>query len=279
MNIDKLLDVTAGTVVYTAEGTKVNGTVGEITEEDIFVFTPERPIKIDPGKLLKISDGKDSILARVLSQNEQGFRLHVESQAKPTDERRQDVRINDKIYLDVRLLGHAQGYEQALAQALERMRANKLIIDSFLKGKYGFPGADEMLYTRETPVNQAIWELNRKLDLLIHMSLADEFKQLMMTIPQDVNISATGVRFISETAFDVMDYLELGMILPMIPLLFIRLAAQVIRVKTLTFDERERYSIVARYIEMDQETRDDIIHYLFRRQRELLRRRQDLTCE
>jgi c-di-GMP-binding flagellar brake protein YcgR len=76
-----------------------------------------------------------------------------------------------------------------------------------------------------------------------------------------------------------MDYLELGMILPMIPLLFIRLAAQVIRVKTLTFDERERYSIVARYIEMDQETRDDIIHYLFRRQRELLRRRQDLTCE
>jgi hypothetical protein len=279
MNIDKLLDVTAGTVVSTAEGTKVNGTVGEITEEDIFVFTPERPIKIDPGKLLKISDGKDSILARVLSQNEQGFRLHVESQAKPTDERRQDVRINDKIYLDVRLLGHAQGYEQALAQALERMRANKLIIDSFLKGKYGFPGADEMLYTRETPVNQAIWELNRKLDLLIHMSLADDFKQLMMTIPQDVNISATGVRFISETAFDVMDYLELGMILPMIPLLFIRLAAQVIRVKTLTFDERERYSIVARYIEMDQETRDDIIHYLFRRQRELLRRRQDLTCE
>jgi hypothetical protein len=279
MNIDKLLDVTAGTVVSTAEGTKVNGTVGEITEEDIFVFTPERPIKIDPGQLLKISDGKDSILARVLSQNEQGFRLHVESQAKPTDERRQDVRINDKIYLDVRLLGHAQGYEQALAQALERMRANKLIIDSFLKGKYGFPGADEMLYTRETPVNQAIWELNRKLDLLIHMSLADDFKQLMMTIPQDVNISATGVRFISETAFDVMDYLELGMILPMIPLLFIRLAAQVIRVKTLTFDERERYSIVARYIEMDQETRDDIIHYLFRRQRELLRRRQDLTCE
>ena len=279
MNIDKLLDVTAGTVVSTAEGTKVNGTVGEITEEDIFVFTPERPIKIDPGKLLKISDGKDSILARVLSQNEQGFRLHVESQAKPTDERRQDVRINDKIYLDVRLLGHAQGYEQALAQALERMRANKLIIDSFLKGKYGFPGADEMLYTRETPVNQAIWELNRKLDLLIHMSLADDFKQLMMTIPQDVNISATGVRFISETAFDVMDYLELGMILPMIPLLFIRLAAQVIRVKTLTFDERERYSIVARFIEMDQESRDDIIHYLFRRQRELLRRRQDLTCE
>jgi c-di-GMP-binding flagellar brake protein YcgR len=65
----------------------------------------------------------------------------------------------------------------------------------------------------------------------------------------------------------------------MIPLLFIRLAAQVIRVKTLTFEERERYSIVARYIEMDQETRDDIIHYLFRRQRELLRRRQDLTCE
>ena len=50
----------------------------------------------------------------------------------------------------------------------------------------------------------------------------------------------------------------------MVPLLFIRLAAQVIRIKTLTHKDHERYSVVARFIEMDQESKDDIVRYLFR---------------
>lgn len=279
MNIDKLLDLNAGLAVYTAEGNKIDGVVGEIIGDDIFIFKPARPIRIEAGRLLKISDGRDAVLARVLDHTDQGVKLLVESQVKPSDERRQDVRINDKVYLKVRLVGHALGHEQALTQTLEKIRSNKLIIDSFLKGLYGYPGADEIPYTRETPANQAIWELNRKLDLLIHMNLAEDFKQLMQTIPQDVNISASGLRFIVDKPFDVMDILEVGMILPMVPLLFIRLAAQVIRIKTLTHKEGECYSVVARFIEMDQETKDDIVRYLFRRQREMLRRRQDLARE
>lgn len=279
MNIDKLLDLRAGLAAFTAEGNKIDGAVEEIMGEDIFIFKPVRSIAIEPGRLLKISDGRDAVLARVIEHAGNGVKLLVESQVKPSDERRQDVRINDKIYLRVRLVGHALGHEQALAQTLEKIRANKLLIDSFLKGLYGYPGADEIPYTRETPMNQAIWELNRKLDLLIHMNLAEDFKQLMQTVPHDVNISASGIRFIADTPFDVMDILEMGMILPMVPLLFIRLAAEVIRIKTLTHKGRECFSVVARFIEMDQESKDDIVRYLFRRQREMLRRRQDRTSE
>ncbi|MEN6475757.1 MAG: PilZ domain-containing protein [Syntrophaceae bacterium] len=279
MNIDKLLDLSTSLAAFTAEGTKIDGVVEEIIGEDIFVFKPGRPIGIEAGRLLKISDGRDAILARVLELTGQGVKLLVESQIKPSDERRQDVRINDKVYLKVRLVGHALGHEQALAQTLEKIRSNKLIIDSFLKGQYGYPGADEIPYTRETPTSQAIWELNRKLDLLIHMNLAEDFKQLMQTMPQDVNISASGMRFITDTPYDVMDILEVGMILPMVPLLFIRLAAEVLRVKTLTRKDGEHYSVVARFIEMEQESKDDIVRYLFRRQREMLRRRQDLARE
>jgi len=279
MNIDKLLDLSTGLAAYTAEGNKIEGIVEEVIGDDIFIFKPSRPIGIEPGRLLKISDGRDAVLARVLDLAGQGVKLLVESQVKPSDERRQDVRINDKVYLKIRLVGHALGHAQALTQTLEKIRSNKLIIDSFLKGQYGYPGADEIPYTRETPTSQAIWELNRKLDLLIHMNLAEDFKQLMQTIPQDVNISASGIRFITDTPYDVMDILEVGMILPMVPLLFIRLAAEVLRVKTLTRKDGEHYSVVARFIEMDQETKDDIVRYLFRRQREMLRRRQDLARE
>ncbi len=279
MNIDKLLDLRAGLAAFTAEGNKIDGVVEEIIGEDTFLFKPVRSIGIEPGRLLKISDGRDAVLARVLEHADNGVTLLVESHVKPSDERRQDVRINDKVYLKVRMVGHALGHEQALEQTLEKIRANKLIIDSFLKGQYGYPGADEIPYTRETPTSQAIWELNRKLDLLIHMNLAEDFKQLMQTVPQDVNISASGLRFIADTPYDVMDVLEIGMILPMVPLLFIRLAAQVIRIKTLTHKGRECYSVVVRFIEMDQESKDDIVRYLFRRQREMLRRRQDKARE
>ena len=116
MNIDKLLDLRAGLTAFTAEGNQIDGVVEEIIGEDIFLFKPGHTIGIEAGRLLKISDGRDAVLARVLELTGQGVKLLVESQAKPSDERRQDVRINDKVYLKVGLIGHALGHEQALAQ-------------------------------------------------------------------------------------------------------------------------------------------------------------------
>jgi c-di-GMP-binding flagellar brake protein YcgR len=149
-------------------------------------------------------------------------------------------------------------------------------LNSFLKGRYGMPGFDEIPYTHDSQTNQDIWELNRKLDLIIYLFLADDFKELMHSSPKDVNISAGGIRFISQTTLDVMDIIELHMILPMSPLLYIRLVAEVIRVKTLAVDGKEQHSIVARFLHMDPETKEDIVHYIFKRQREILRRRRDL---
>ena len=274
MNIDKLLNVKNGVVVQTSGGAQLSGRVVEIGDQDEFVFAPDSAEEIQDGTLVKISDGKDSVLSTVRARGDAGIRMAIECNVSPGQERRQDVRIYDKIYFQERLICHAVDKGRALVEALERIRANKLIIDSFLKGKYGPPGADEIPHTREAPFNQALWEVNRKLDLLIHMTLTADFRTLMQTSPAEVNISASGIRFITNHAYAEVDVLEVEMILPMVPLLFMRLAAEVIRVKPVTSYEVERFAVATRFLETDPGDKDDIIRYLFRRQREILRRRQ-----
>jgi hypothetical protein len=273
MNIDNLLNLNAGVYAHVSGGNKVPGEVSEVLGEDFFLFSPKGSLDVSEGSLVRISDGQDSVLAKVEEITERGIRMCIESYASPGSERRQDVRIYDKIYFRSEFLCHGDRKTQVLPTTLERMRSNKLIIDSFLKGKYGYPGVDEVPYTKESPFNQAIWEINRKLDLLIHMYLTEEFRELIKTSPRDVNISASGIRFISRDSYEKGDLLEINLILPMVPLLFVRLVGDVIRLKPVTSYETKRSAVAVRFLQMDPESKDDIIRYLFRRQRELLRKR------
>lgn len=273
MNIDKLLDIRMPLSAHTATGQNIEGVITSIIGEDIFIFKPGTPVNIEPDKLIKVTDGRDSVLAKVIETTKTGIRLSIETQAKPTDERREDVRINDKIFYKATLLGHVHESEDLISSAMTRIHSEKLIINSFIKGRYGMTGSDDTQYSHDVQTNQEIWELNRKLDLLIYMFLTDEFKDLIRSTPKEVNISAAGIRFISQTPLDVMDIIELHMALPMSPLLYVRVVTEVIRVKTLAVEGKEQHSIVARFLHMDPETKEDIVHYIFKRQRELLRRR------
>jgi len=276
MNIDKLLDIRLPIILNTATGKSIHGAIAEITGDESFLFRADAPCKLETNSLVKISDGKDSALVRVIESTETGLVLNIETQVKPADERREDVRINDKIFYKATLLGHVHESEDVISVAMSKIRSEKLIINSFLKGRYGMSAGDDYIYAGETRTDPEIWEINRKLDLMIYLFLTEDFKELIRSIPKDVNISAGGIRFISQTALDVMDIIEFSMALPMSPLLYIRLVAEVIRVKTLAVEGKEQHSIVARFLHMDPETKDDIVHYIFKRQREILRRRLDV---
>lgn len=274
MNIDNLLNLNEPVHAHTAGGSPVPGEVVEIIGEDLFVFSPKVRLAVDQGTLMRITDGRDSIIAKVVEQGPAGIRMTVECYASPGNERRQDVRIYDKVYFKARFLCSDEKKLETIPDAVERIQGGKRIIDSFLKGGYGFAGNDEEPRTREASSDdRMLWEVNRKLDLLIHMSLDAGFMELMKTTPKDVNISASGIRFISHEPFGEGDLLEIAMILPMVPLMFIRLIGDVIRRKTVTSYEKERYAIALRFLRVDPDTKEDIIRYLFRRQREVLRKR------
>jgi hypothetical protein len=275
MNIDKLLDTRKPLSAHTSTGQNIEGVITDIIGDDIFIFKPVNHFNIEPDKMIKVSDGKDSVLAKVIETTNAGIRLTIEPHSEPTDERREDVRINDKIFYKVTLLGHVHESEDVISLAMTKIHSEKLIINSFIKGRYGITGSEDIPYTHDAQTNHEILELNRKLDIIILMFLTDEFKELIRSSPKDVNISAGGIRFISQTPLDVMDIIEFHMVLPMSPLLYVRLVAEAIRVKTLAVEGREQHSIVARFLHLDPDTKEDIVHYIFKRQREILRRRLD----
>ena len=274
MNIDSLLDL--GSVLYAAgpDGKKVQGKIIDSGDENAFLFESQEVLNTAVGAIIKVSDGHDSVFAKVIECTGKGLKLSMECYISQGHERRQDVRIYDRVYYSTNLICHASEKSRQLPAALEQIRASKLIIDSFLKGKYGYPGFDEPVFQKETLQSQGLWEINRKLDLLIHMFLAEDFKSLMSTSPKDVNISASGLRFISTQGFEIGDLIEIRLILPMAPLLFIKLVGEVIRQKALTSTQAKRYAVAVKYLQVDNDTREDIIRFLFRRQREVLRKRQ-----
>ncbi|MGD0821167.1 MAG: PilZ domain-containing protein [Desulfomonilia bacterium] len=274
MNIDSLLDLDSGLFALGPDGKKVRGKITDVIDEDVFVFVPDVVLDVKIGAIVKVTDGQDSLLAKLIERGDTGLKLSIECYLSPGHERRQDVRIYDKVYHHAKLICHAREKSRMLSSALDRICSNKLIIDSFLKGQYGYPGSDEPVFQKETTTDKGLWEVNRKLDLLIHMFLADDFRSLMNTSPKDVNISASGMRFISNEAYEIGDFVEIHLILPMVPLLFVRLVGEVIRQKALTSAQIKRYAVAVKYLQVDNDTRDDIIRYLFRRQREVLRKRQ-----
>jgi hypothetical protein len=277
MNIDNLLNLNLSLQAILSNGGRVGGKVVEVLDGDRFIFAPQESFETKEGMLLRLSDGQDSVIAKVEEVTPQGLRMCVECYASPGDERRQDVRVYDKIYLKTKFLCHADKKVETFQEARERILSNKLIIDSFVRGKFGPPGVEEMPFTRESLFNNPIiWEINRKLDLLIHMYLGDDFMEIMRTPQKDVNLSASGIRFITKESFEPGDLLEVSMILPMAPLLYIQLMGDVLRMKPVTSAETSRYAVAVRFLQVDSDTKEDIIRYLFKRQREVLRKRQGL---
>lgn len=276
MNIDSLLDLQGDIFAVSADGARVSGRVRDLSGDDSFVFVPVGILDVAPGRMVKITDGHDSVLAKLVERGDDGMlRMSLECYAHPGEERRQDVRIYDKIYYRINYLGPGAQRDELLPGAMDAIHTDKLLVDSFLKGRYGYPGADEVLYTREGNFNQGLWEVNRKLDLLIHMMLSNDFRELMNSPLRAVNVSASGFRFVDKKEYQVGDLLEVGFILPMVPLLYLRLVGEVLRIKPVTMGDEQRYSVSVRFLELDAEAKDDIIRYLFRRQREILRRRQE----
>ena len=272
MNIDSLLDLEKALAAFTDEGKKIQGEVADLEDDDLFSFLPQEKVELVTGELLKISDGSDSVMAKVLGRVSGGYRLQVDYYALQGHERRQDVRINDKLYLSLKLLGSAAERDSLLEGCRLRTQATRSIQESFIKSCYGYPG--EMSDKPTSEDSQALWEINRKLDLLININLSDDFRNLMQSSPRPVNVSATGLRMVSEQSLMVGDIIEIGLILPQVPLLFINTAGEVVRSKLVRTGGRDAFAVAVHFLELSDNDREDLIRYLFKRQREQLRQRR-----
>ncbi len=133
-------------------------------------------------------------------------------------------------------------------------------------------GQTASIETRDLPdlqdkfLNDWVKLLNSKLDAIVNMLVLQREGFSSMPVTR-VNISGGGLGFLSKDRYNLGNIIEAKLVLPMMPPVALFVYGEVVKVDQLT----NAYSIATKFIAMDEDVRDEIVKYVFRRQREILR--------
>lgn len=128
-------------------------------------------------------------------------------------------------------------------------------------------------FTMSPPVNDPVlaeWllKLNNKMDTIIHL-LSPEIKGFVPIIFRVLNISGNGMSFTSKDTYKSGDFLEIQMVLYPYPYHVLYLYGEVVRVKQGDGDD---YSIAIEFTHLDEDVRQEVINFDFKKHRETLQR-------
>ena len=90
---------------------------------------------------------------------------------------------------------------------------------------------------------------------------------------QPLNISASGLQFVSREKFDIGDLLEIRIVLHVDPHKVMYLLSSVVRVEPLSF-RMNTYSVAVKFFDLTDEIKTELLKYDFRKQREVLAKRK-----
>jgi len=124
-------------------------------------------------------------------------------------------------------------------------------------------------------IHPKLWDLlvslDEKLNLILdRLNLEPEPVEAE---PQQVNISASGIRFMIKDKVEQGDMLEVKMLLPTTPMVSIVAYGQVVSSECLG---SAGYVVAVQFVNMDSEVRDRLIQYTLNRQREIIRKQRQL---
>jgi len=190
-------------------------------------------------------------------------------------DRREYVRIDDYLCFDYQVLT-PELYEEEKKKFFQRQSGVERI-----RFKYPFIplfwGEYREEETKTSTTDQLILNLligiNEKLDTMIKILSEGEASKTNLSFKQAcyINISGSGLRFITKEKITPGTFLKIHILIPLFPSFVITTLAQAVR-----SDEREdkKYEIGACFVAIHEDDRDALIRYIFIRQRKLLRQRQ-----
>lgn len=152
----------------------------------------------------------------------------------------------------------------------KKVQAGGTLLESSIYTGHGQELAD--LETTDDTVNPRLWrmlvDINAKLALILER-LNIEGEGLAKAERIAVNISASGIRFAVDHAFDMGDLIEVKMLLPTNPAVGIVAYGKVVRIER---PETAGTMVSLHFIYLTEEVRDVIIQYTLKRQRDIVRR-------
>lgn len=177
------------------------------------------------------------------------------------DERREEMRADMPIQVRFDVLGSRDDYNRTMNPAPERMMPSR--------SKPDLEGRDD--------IERFLLFLDGKLDLIIKLLAEKAEKKNYTHTGAVIDVSESGIRMASPVPLKMGTFIAADMTLPHFPIRSVEVLAEVVWEFTLADVSKygENQLIGIRFVDILPEDQDEIVYYIFQKQREELRRRRD----
>jgi hypothetical protein len=130
----------------------------------------------------------------------------------------------------------------------------------------------EIVEEKKGQIYAYVQMIDRKLDMILDLLTKSKNEGLYINRHVDVSIGGAGIRFVSDVKLHAGEYVELRVILPMLPYPKITSLCQVTRSRNVTkADGVGDWEVALRFLTINEGDRDLLVKYIFARERESLR--------
>ncbi|EAU54705.1 PilZ domain-containing protein [Mariprofundus ferrooxydans] len=175
---------------------------------------------------------------------------------------RQDFRIDDVIPVSDKKLTNEQ-FELCRTKVGVRSRQNSMLQQ--MVGRDIFAGDEHAGLSAEVAV--ALESLDAKLNYLIGVNMLNDASHSEMQ-ERPVNLSVTGISYVSDCSYQAGDYVAVSLMLPSFPPTIMELVGTVVRASRLADGQMK---IAIRFYYRCDDEGDTISKYVYKRHREMIR--------
>ncbi len=180
-------------------------------------------------------------------------------------DRREFFRIDDIIPIGAKKISHEKkGPSRITFGEPQLLPPPYLLLD---KGIMEIPETGQPQHGLEPAIWRLLFEINKKLDMLLEEKGFSSEEEIR---PQPVNISAGGIRFLTDEKVSKGDLMEIRMHLCSCPPLKIITYGEVVRV----IEKNNKYEVAVSFKNSEEEVREAILRYTLQKQRELLKKQR-----
>jgi len=185
---------------------------------------------------------------------------------KSSEEKRNYFRVDDVISVVVNPVSSYKKKDDQFLESVTSSKAFSLMSPPESSGTH--TEETDLIRTEHGELYEMIAEIKTKLDFIINHFILDH-EGLLSSDKALVNISASGIRFVTSHAVEINDIMEVKFLLPSFPPVAVCGYGKVKRVDDIGDD---KYEVAIEYLNMDESVRNEIIQYTLSHQRESMKR-------
>jgi hypothetical protein len=186
--------------------------------------------------------------------------------------RREFFRIKDRLTVEFRVIDYE---EYARLESLIKYSSTQVAGDT---DEVALSNTRNLKVEEDRdPVCSILRMLDRKLDVILDLLRKPDGGEAYTRRCVDLVISGSGLKFMSDVFLKEGAYVEFKVVLPVSPHPKVTALCQVQRTENREVNQNPGWEIALKFLTINEEDRDLLINYIFRKEREQIRQKKELT--